>query len=173
VAGAATASAQVSEIATLTAPWALSFQSGRGAPAGTRKAALEDWSKSSDAGIKYFSGIGTYAQKVNVPATAFGAGKRLILDLGDVRDVAEVFVNGKSAGIAWKPPYRVDITELAKAGSNVFQIRVANLWVNRLIGDAQPGAKPITFTTVKTYTAAAPLKPSGLIGPVKLESVAK
>jgi hypothetical protein len=173
VAGAATATQQVTEIAKLTAPWSLTFQAGRGAPAGTRTTALEDWSKNSDAGVKYFSGIGTYTQKVNVPATALGAGKRLILDLGDVRDVAEVFVNGKSAGIAWKPPYRVDITELAKAGSNALQIRVANLWVNRLIGDAQPGAKPITHTTLKTYTAAAPLKPSGLIGPVKLESLAR
>ncbi len=173
VSGAARATMEVSDVATLSAPWTLTFQAGRGAPVGARTATLGDWSKSDDVGIKYFSGTGSYAQTINVPATALGKTKRLILDLGDVRDVAEVFLNGKSAGIAWKPPYRVDLTGLAKAGKNALEVRVANLWVNRLIGDAQPGAKPITYTTLKTYTAKAPLKSSGLIGPVKLQTVAQ
>ncbi|WP_421846740.1 glycosyl hydrolase [Novosphingobium sp.] len=151
---------------TLTGPWSLTFQPGRGAPASVTLPALADWTKNSDPGVRYFSGTATYHQTIKVPATK--PGQRLILDLGDVRDLAEVIVNGKSAGILWKPPYAADVTGLTRPGTNRVEIRVTNLWVNRLIGDAQPGAKPITFTTLKTYRADAPLRPSGLLGPVTL-----
>ena len=153
-------------VTTLSGPWTVTFQPGRGAPESTVLPLLADWSKNADAGVRYFSGTATYRQTFRLPAKA---AKRLVLDLGDVREVAEVLVNGKSAGILWKPPYRADLTGLAKPGANTLEVRVANLWVNRLIGDAQPGAKPITFTTLKTYRADAPLRPSGLMGPVKLE----
>jgi hypothetical protein len=96
-------------------------------------------------------------------------GAALKLDLGRVGDVAEVVVNGKPAGIAWKPPYEVDVGPLVVAGTNTVEVRVANLWVNRLIGDAQPGAAKVTFTAAPTYKADAPLRPSGLIGPVTLK----
>jgi hypothetical protein len=119
--------------------------------------------------VRYFSGTATYRQTLRVPAGAAKAGKPLFLDLGEVHDVAEVVVNGTSAGVAWKAPYRVALTGLVKPGANTIEVRVTNLWVNRLIGDAQPGATPITFTTLKTYRADAPLRPSGLIGPVVLE----
>jgi alpha-L-rhamnosidase len=153
----------------LTGPWTLAFQPGRGAPTSVTIPALTDWSRDKINEIKYFSGIGTYRNALTIPASAIAKGKALMLDMGDVRDVAEVFVNGKSAGTLWKAPYRIDISSFAKPGKNALEIRVANLWVNRLIGDAQPGAKPITFTTLKTYTAGAPLRGSGLIGPVKLD----
>ncbi len=152
----------------ITGPWTLSFQPGRGAPPQVTLPQLADWSKNDLPGIRYFSGTGTYTRSITVPRTALAPGKPLTLDLGDVRDVAEVRVNGKLAGTLWKPPYRLDIAGLARPGSNALKIRVANLWVNRLIGDAQPGAQPITFTTLKTYRADAPLRPSGLIGPVTL-----
>jgi alpha-L-rhamnosidase len=157
-------------LAVSAGPWTLRFQANRGAPASVSLPALTDWSKSTDPGIKYFSGTGTYTRSINVPSSVLGKTKALFLDLGDVRDVAEVYVNGKLAGAAWKAPYRVDISAVAKPGKNAIDIRVANLWVNRLIGDAQPDAKPITYTTLKTYRADAPLRPSGLIGPVTLEA---
>lgn len=116
--------------------------------------------------MRYFSGTATYRQTLRVPTKA---GKHLVLDLGNVREVAEVIVNGKSAGVLWKPPYRADLSGLAKPGANTLEIRVTNLWVNRLIGAAQPAAKPITFTALKTYRADAPLRASGLMGPVTLE----
>ncbi len=153
----------------LTGPWALSFQTGRGAPAQIVLPHLIDWSRDSSPGVRYFSGIGTYRHELTVPGSALKPGKALMLDLGDVRDVAEVIVNGRSAGTLWKPPYRLNIAGAVKAGKNDIEIRVANLWVNRLIGDAQPGAVPITFTTLKTYTASAPLRSSGLLGPVSYE----
>ena len=155
-------------LAALTGAWALTFQPGRGAPAGITLPALADWTTNSDPGVRYFSGTATYRQTLKVPATK--PGQRVILDLGDVRDLAEVLVNGQSAGVLWQPPYEADITGLVHKGINTLEIRVTNLWVNRLIGDAQPGAKPITFTTLKTYRADAPLRPSGLLGPVTLQT---
>jgi hypothetical protein len=91
-----------------------------------------------------------------------------MLDLGDVRELAEVSINGRPLGIAWHPPYRVDVTEAVKPGENTLEVKVTNLWVNRLIGDQQPGAKKYTFTVMPTYKADAPLRPSGLLGPVRL-----
>ena len=85
-----------------------------------------------------------------------------------MREVAEVTVNGRLAGYAWRSPYLVDIAAVAKPGRDTLQVRVANLWVNRLIGDAQPDAQKITWTALPTYRADAPLRRSGLIGPVRL-----
>ena len=95
-----------------------------------------------------------------------------MVDLGAIGDVAEILVNGQLAGTAWHAPFRVDIGRFMKPGPNDLEIRVANLWVNRLIGDAQPGAARITHTGTPTYTASAPLRPSGLIGPVQLLTAA-
>jgi hypothetical protein len=82
--------------------------------------------------------------------------------------LAEVAVNGKPLGIAWKAPYRIDATSTLHAGDNLLQVRVVNLWVNRLIGDLQPNAKKYTFTVRNPYKATSPLLPSGLIGPVRV-----
>jgi len=90
------------------------------------------------------------------------------LDLGEVKNLAEVIVNGQDLGILWKTPYRVDVSDALQTGENVLEINVVNLWVNRLIGDAQPGADRSTFTTMPFYQADSPLVPSGLLGPVKL-----
>jgi hypothetical protein len=90
----------------------------------------------------------------------------LWIDLGDVKNLAEVIVNGKELGQTWHAPYRVDATSALKPGVNEITIKVVNAWVNRLIGDEQAGATKITFADVKPYKANSPLLPSGLIGPV-------
>lgn len=90
------------------------------------------------------------------------------LDLGSVKNLAVVTVNGKDLGETWHAPYRVDITSALKPGSNEITIKVVNAWVNRLIGDQQPGAKQYTFADVKPYSANSPLLPSGLLGPVTI-----
>jgi hypothetical protein len=78
-------------------------------------------------------------------------------------------VNGKSIGIVWKAPFRIDVTDALKPGSNALEIRATNLWVNRLIGDAQSNvAKKYTYTTQPFYRANSPLAPSGLLGPVRI-----
>ena len=154
------------DVARIQGPWKVSFQPGRGAPASITMATLSDWSKSADPGVKYFSGIGTYTKTVEAPPAWFTNGARLWIDLGDVKNLAVVKVNGKEVGEPWHAPYRVNVTSAFKPGANEITIEVANAWVNRLIGDQQPGATKYTFADVKPYKANSPLLPSGLLGPV-------
>ena len=161
------------ELATLAGPWNLAFQPDRGAPASVKLDKLISWTDSPDAGVKYFSGTGTYTQTVQAPADGFKKGAHLWIDLGDVKNLAEVTVNGKPLGVVWHAPYRVDATRALKPGANDVSIKVINAWVNRLIGDRQPDATAkYTFTAVKPYKADSPLLPSGLLGPVRVCSVA-
>jgi len=137
-------------VATLEGPWKLAFQGGRGAPATLTVNRLESWTANADAGVKYFSGVGTYTKTLEVPARWLKGGAHLWIDLGDVRNLAEVEVNGTSLGVVWHAPYRVDVTSALKAGSNRLSVKVVNTWVNRLIGDRQPGVtQPVTFADVK------------------------
>ncbi len=147
---------------------------GRRAPATATFDQLQSYTESRTAGIRYFSGTATYRKTINVPAGAIQRGARIWLDLGDVKNLAEVTVNGKSLGVVWKQPFRVDVSTAVKGGGNHIEIKVVNLWVNRLIGDAQPGvANKITYTSMSFYNAGSPLLPSGLLGPVSVVSVAK
>ncbi|MEO6092550.1 MAG: glycosyl hydrolase [Novosphingobium sp.] len=155
------------ELAVLGGSWTVSFQPGRGAPAGAILPELAPLDANRDSGIKYFSGIATYTKDFTAPR-GWKRGAPLWLDLGEVRELAEVSVNGTPAGAVWHAPYRLDIGKNVREGRNRLEVRVANLWVNRLIGDAQPGARKITWTAMPTYRADAPLRRSGLIGPVRL-----
>jgi hypothetical protein len=158
-----------SAIATVEGAWDVSFQPGRGAPAKITLAKLISWSDSRNAGVKYFSGTGTYTKTVQAPAAWFKPGAALWIDLGGVKNLAQVSVNGKPLGIVWKPPFRVDATGALQAGTNAIAIKVTNLWVNRLIGDQQPNTtKKYTYTAQQFYQADSPLLPSGLLGPVRL-----
>ena len=74
---------------------------------------------------------------LSVSSALAGGGRRLFLDLGRVEVIAEVLVNGRNLGIAWKAPYRLEVTDALRAGDNQLEIRVTNLWPNRLIGDEQ------------------------------------
>jgi hypothetical protein len=161
------------ELAKVEGPWNVSFQAGRGAPASVTLDKLISWSDSPDAGVKYFSGAGTYTKTIQASPDWFKKGAKLGIDLGSVKNLAEVKVNGKSLGIVWHAPYRVDATGALKPGANEVTIKVINAWVNRLIGDQQPDATTkYTFADVKPYKANSPLLPSGLLGPVRLYSVA-
>jgi hypothetical protein len=160
------------QVASVVGPWKVSFQPDRGAPPSITLDKLMSWSDSQDAGVKYFSGAGTYTKTIDVKADWLKKGSQVWIDLGDVKNLAEVTVNGKPLGIVWHAPYRVDATGALKPGANEVTIKVTNSWVNRLIGDQQPGATTkYTFTAVKPYKANSPLLPSGLIGPVELYSV--
>jgi hypothetical protein len=155
------------EVGRVEGPWQVAFQAERGAPATATFASLAPLDENADPAIKYFSGIATYTNAFTTPK-GWTRGQPLWLDLGEAKEVAEVTVDGQLAGYAWHAPYRVDIGAVARPGRNTLQIRVANLWVNRLIGDQQPGATKVTWTALPTYTAKAPLRRSGLIGPVRL-----
>lgn len=153
-------------IQSLADGWTVQFQPGRGAPSGVAPVQLGSFTNSQDPGTRYFSGTATYTRTISVPSIA--KGRRTVLDLGDVREIAEVSLNGRTLRTLWMPPYRLDVTDALRRGRNTLTVKVTNLWVNRLIGDAQPKAAKITTTYLPTYRPDAPLRPSGLIGPVLL-----
>jgi hypothetical protein len=99
--------------------------------------ALISWSEHSNPGVKYFSGTATYRSKLVVPKTVQVPDRGIFLDLGRVAVIAQVKLNGRDLGILWKPPFTVDVTEVLRAGTNDLEVRVVNLWINRLIGDEQ------------------------------------
>lgn len=162
------------QLATVNGPWTVAFQPDRGAPPSITMDNLASWSESQDAGVKYFAGVGTYTTTVQASPDWFKPGAKLWLNLGDVKNIAEVTVNGKPLGIVWHAPFRVNATGAMKPGANQVTIKVTNLWVNRLIGDQQPDAKvKYTFADVKPYKAKSPLLPSGLMGPVAISAVSQ
>jgi hypothetical protein len=159
----------------LTGPWTVSFPEGWGAPPEVVFDRLQSWTELENPGIKYFSGTATYQKTFTVGNK--NKGRACYLDLGEVRDVAEVFVNGKSAGILWKKPFIADITTLIHTGENELKIEVVNMWVNRLTGDMLLDAKDRYCKTNQPYMTREvwpggdePFReqPSGLLGPVKL-----
>jgi len=153
---------------TLEGPWTVSFQPGRGAPASRAFDTLTDWSDNEDPGVRYFSGTGTYTTTIEAPPDWFSSSGTLWIDLGDVKNLAEVTINGKSLGVLWHAPYRIDATAALRPGLNVIALKVTNAWVNRMIGDQQPNTEKFTFSTFVPYRADSPLLPSGLLGPVVL-----
>jgi hypothetical protein len=154
------------EVITIKNPWQVSFQTERSAPANATFTELKSFTENTDLGIKYFSGTASYKSTFTAPKNLKG---EYIIDLGEIKNVAEVLVNGKLIGTVWKKPFKVELSDAFKMGENSIEIKVTNLWVNRLIGDAQPETKnKITFTTMPFYQANSPLLPSGLLGPVKV-----
>jgi hypothetical protein len=129
-------SSRFTTVATIDGDWTLRFPPDLGAPAGITLPALTSWTDNADAGVRYFSGTATYTKFLDAPRDWLRPDARTLLDLGDVRDLAEVSVNGRSLGLVWKPPYRIDVTDALQSGRNEIEIAVTNEWTNRLIGDA-------------------------------------
>ncbi len=146
-------------------PWTVTFPPGWGAPASATFPHLESWSLNSDPGIRYYSGTATYRTRFRLDAK----GNNATLDLGEVREIAQVKLNGKDLGILWKKPFQVALGAAAKPGWNDLEVAVTNLWPNRLIGDQQlPPEKRLTRTNITKFHANSPLMPSGLLGPVTI-----
>ena len=180
-------------------PWEVAFDPKWGGPAKVTFEKLEDWSKRAEEGIKYYSGTANYRTTFKVDAEALKLPHaRWYLELGKVAVMAEVRLNGQDLGIAWKAPYRVDATKALKAGENILDVKVVNLWINRQIGDEhlpddcdrnadgtlkrwpswlQEG-KPsptgrYTFSSWKLWKKGDPLQESGLLGPVTLRQAVR
>ncbi len=176
--------------------WNVYFPAGWGAPEHAVFDRLISWTEHPNPGIRYFSGTARYEKMVQIPAEMLKPDRRLFLSLGEVKNLCEVWLNNRYLGILWKAPFQVDITGAARPGLNKLEVRVTNLWVNRLIGDEQypddcewdgsrlrafpawfmegkprPVPQRLTFTTWKHWTKDAPLRPSGLLGEVKLHAV--
>jgi len=191
------------EAVEMSGPWEVSFDPKWGGPEKVTFAGLEDWSLRTEVGIKFYSGVATYSKTFDLPPSAEGGEKagrnadtRLWLDLGIVKNIARVRLNGRDLGVVWCAPWRVDITTAAKPKANRLEIVVANLWPNRLIGDerlppdAEYGAggrllrwpewllkgapRPETgryaFATWRHFNKDSTLLPSGLLGPVTLRT---
>ena len=179
----------------ITGAWQVTFDPKWGGPAeGVTFENLTDWSKQPDPRIHYYSGTAVYRKTFELAESEVSSkAGRLLLDLGKVDVMARVRLNGTECGIAWKPPYLVDITRPARAGRNELEIDAVNLWINRMIGDEQlpedcnwlnfetPAEWPAwfkegkprpsgryTFTSCKHYKKDSPLVASGLLGPVTL-----
>ena len=173
------------EIQKLDNTWLVSFDSKWGGPGQVEFTELQDWSQSSDDGIKYYSGTAVYHQSFNYSQSLQ---KPVYLDLGKVKNIAKVWLNGKDLGVIWTNPWEVEITDAIKEGDNELRIEVTNLWPNRLIGDElkpydgivngqwpewllhgekRPGDR-YTFATFTHYTKDSPLLESGLLGPVRI-----
>ena len=156
-------------------PWTIRFPEGWGAQGEAVFPELMSWTEHADEGIKYFSGIATYSNDFNIDADALRPGRRLYLDLGDVRDVATVRVNGHDLGIVWTAPFRVEVTSVVAAGENRVEIDVANMWINRLTGDQLLPPDQRFCRTNETQRSRDiggdelwHLQPAGLLGPVRL-----
>jgi len=155
-------------LAQLEGPWDVEFLDGQGAPATTRLASGVSWADSTDPAVRYYSGRAKYSRTVTVPPEWLAAGRRVELELGSVGELAHIRVNDRDLGVNWNAPFRHDITAALRAGENRLEVVVTNYWVNRLIGDEQPGATRFTFASIHPYTAASALRPSGLLGAVRL-----
>jgi len=181
----------------ISGPWDVSFPPSQGAPQRIRLDRLISLSEHPDPGVKYFSGTTTYRSTFDLPKSFLAGGRTVSLDLGDVQVIAEVKLNGKNLGILWKPPFTVDVKNALRPAGNEIEIKVTNLWPNRMIGDEQLAddsdrnpngtlkswpkwlqeGKPspagrYTFTTWRMWKKDQALLSSGLIGPVTL-SVAR
>jgi hypothetical protein len=175
---------------TLDGPWQVEFPEGWGAPRMTSFDKLHSWTESDDEGIRFFSGIATYRKTFEVPES-LASRNRLFLELGDLAEIADVTLNGKRLGLAWLPPYRIEISGAVHSGTNQLEIRVANLWANRLNGDSlRPESDRFTRSnldriqtdptsdswygrvprdkTRPVYNEIPPLMKSGLCGPVQI-----
>jgi hypothetical protein len=121
-------------------PWQLRFPPRSGAPEQVSLDRLAPWNENADAGVKYFSGTAVYSRTIDVPSALLAPGQLVYLDLGVVKNIAAVRLNGKSVGVLWKPPFRLQVGRALKPGANRLEIEVTNLWRNRLIGDEQAPA---------------------------------
>jgi hypothetical protein len=174
-------------LTTLSGPWQVSFDPKWGGPENISFNELTDWTLRPEAGIKYYSGVAIYRRDFDLPANT-SRSAQLLLDLGKVKNMARVKLNGKDLGVVWTAPWRVNITGIALRKDNHLEIEVVNLWPNRLIGDAslpddgvkdgkwpewllkglpRPGSR-YTFTTYNPYKSDSPLLESGLLGPVSV-----
>jgi len=157
------------ELNELTGEWDLSFPKGWGAPPVVHLQKLSSWTQSSDSGVKYFSGTATYSKNFEVKKQWLAPGKRIILDLGVVKDMAEIYVNDKRVDFLWKAPFEADITDEVKVGSNKLRILVTNEWTNRLVGDKEhPEQKILESYPPPFGRRQYEISASGLIGPVRL-----
>jgi hypothetical protein len=167
-------SGEKNEFDWLFGAWDIQFDPNWGAPASVKTDQLKSWTEFDTPGIKYYSGTATYLKSFKLKNNEI-KGSRLILDLGHVKEMASVKINGHQMQVMWCAPFRFDITPFVKSGTNELEVEVVNMWVNRLIGDGKlTNDKRLTKTNINKFDAPDAekyLRVSGLIGPVKIRMV--
>jgi hypothetical protein len=142
------------QVRQVSGPWTVGFDKKWGGPEKVLFEHLDDWAKRPEPSIRYYSGTATYRTSFKIPR---GSSKRVHLQLGEVKNIAQVRINGSDAGIVWTAPWRVDIGKFVRSGDNELEIEVVNLWPNRLIGDGDlPPDQRYTKTNVRTYDRTLP-----------------
>ena len=136
----------VKPVTAVKGPWQVVFEPKWGGPENIEFAALEDWTSRPGKGIRYYSGTATYRKTFGAPKSAVKTKAAVYLDLGKVKNLARVRLNGKDLGIVWCAPWRVNVGGVLKAKDNKLEIDVVNTWVNRIIGDEQ---EPLDVEMVK------------------------
>lgn len=160
---------EISPLLDLDGSWTVQFDPEWGPEEPVVFDALGSWTARPEGDVRFYSGTAVYRKTFAVPDGVLTAGKRLLLDLGDLREIAGVRLNGKDLGVVWTPPFRVDLSGAVHAGENRLEVDVVNNWPNRLIGDAGlPPEQRRTRTNVTKFTPDSPLVESGLLGPVRV-----
>ena len=154
---------------SISGPWRVHFDQKGGLSADQVFQELGSWTESLDPVVKYFSGTAVYRTEFEFDEEALSSAEGFSLDLGSVKNIAEVTLNGRHVGVLWKAPFETgDIKPYLRTGKNTLEIKLTNVWRNRMIGDVQPGEKHPVTAIRRFYKAGDSLLPSGLLGPVQI-----
>lgn len=160
---------EATTIQTVTSTWQVHFDQKNGSTADEEFPELVSWTRKENPIVKYFSGTAIYKTTVTIDSTQLATSARIFIDLGVVKNIADLSINGTPAGVLWKAPFRTsDIKPLLKKGDNLLEIKITNVWRNRMIGDVQPGEKHPVTAIRRFYKSTDKLLPSGLLGPVRI-----
>lgn len=160
---------EATTIQTVTSTWQVHFNQKNGGTADEEFPELVSWTRKENPIVKYFSGTAIYKTTVTIDSTQLATSARIFIDLGVVKNIADLSINGTPAGVLWKAPFRTaDIKPLLKEGDNLLEIKITNVWRNRMIGDVQPGEKHPVTAIRRFYKSTDKLLPSGLLGPVRI-----
>ena len=160
---------EATTIQTVTSTWQVHFDQKNGGTADEEFPELVSWTRKENPIVKYFSGTAIYKTTVTIDSTQLATSARIFIDLGVVKNIADLSINGTPAGVLWKTPFRTaDIKPLLKEGDNLLEIKITNVWRNRMIGDVQPGEKHPVTAIRRFYKSTDKLLPSGLLGPVRI-----
>ena len=143
---------------------------------------LISWTDHTDDGIKYFSGTATYKNSFDISRESLTKDSVIKINLGEVLDVARIFINGKSAGVVWTPPFSLNIKDYLKPGKNTVEIQITNMWINRLTGDMNSiDGKKYCQTNIpygrkdrfpnENGDEKFHVQKAGMIGPVRIEEI--
>ena len=157
------------ETVPVATAWSVWFDPRWGGPGELRFDRLYSWPTHPDPGVRNYSGTAVYRNTFRL-STAQLSHTNVVLSLGQVLHLAEVEINGRPAGVWWCPPYEREVTSLLREGENTLEVRVTNLWPNRLIADLreQPSDRLTQTNLSGRYTGGSPSTISGLLGPVRL-----